>query len=62
MDPPILILDEPTNSLDDNSRRLLCRFLRERKSGAVIVTHDDILNGAANAAYIIKEGKVIKHD
>lgn len=61
IDPPVLILDEPTNSLDDNSRRLLFRLLRERKSGAVIVTHDDILNTAADVTYTIKEGKVIKH-
>jgi len=44
-DPPVLLLDEPTSSLDDRSARLVEGKIRqhviERGTCAIIVTHDD---------------------
>lgn len=62
VDPPVLLLDEPANSLDDAGKKLLCRLLGERKSGAIVITHDEILNTAADVTYVVKEGRVTKYD
>ncbi|MBQ8401008.1 MAG: ABC transporter ATP-binding protein, partial [Clostridia bacterium] len=56
LDPVILLLDEPTNSLDDASRKELCTLLKERKSGALIITHDPILDSAADRIVILTQG------
>ncbi len=39
-DPNLLVLDEPTNFLDLRTQMLLEHFLREFRSGALIVSHD----------------------
>lgn len=39
-DPNLLILDEPTNFLDLRTQMLLEEFLREFRSGCLIVSHD----------------------
>ena len=43
METPVVLLDEPTNSLDDASRPVLCCLLREanlRRATIIIATHD----------------------
>jgi ATPase subunit of ABC transporter with duplicated ATPase domains len=35
-----LILDEPTNDLDREGRELIAAFLRERKGGTLLISHD----------------------
>lgn len=35
-----LILDEPTNDLDREGRELVAQFLRKRKGGALLISHD----------------------
>lgn len=58
LDKPILLLDEPTNSLDAHGKKILYEMLRERKSGAVIITHDADLQGIADDVYSIREGGI----
>ena len=40
MDPEILVLDEPTSTLDGRGRRGLITFLRETDSTRIVITHD----------------------
>lgn len=55
--PDILLLDEPTNSLDERGRQVLCELLQERKGGAVIITHDTILEAVSERTFFMgKEG------
>lgn len=58
-EPQLLILDEPTNSLDRNSRDVLNKLLRSRNGGTVIITHEKELVDLASAAYVVKERQVI---
>lgn len=43
-----LILDEPTNDLDQPSRRAVLRFLRQREEGALLISHDRECLGVCN--------------
>nr|WP_302600459.1 ABC transporter ATP-binding protein [uncultured Acetatifactor sp.] len=49
--PEWMLLDEPGNSLDAESRDILAKLLRERSGGTVIVTHDAAFDGIADAFY-----------
>jgi ATPase subunit of ABC transporter with duplicated ATPase domains len=40
LDDQFLILDEPTNDLDRDARQALMRFLRGRRGGALLISHD----------------------
>jgi ATPase subunit of ABC transporter with duplicated ATPase domains len=40
LDDQFLILDEPTNDLDDDGRKSLTQFLQEREGGALLISHD----------------------
>lgn len=50
LDPPILILDEPTASVDDATKHLITNMLETAMIGktTIIVTHDDKLMAKAN--------------
>jgi ATPase subunit of ABC transporter with duplicated ATPase domains len=39
-DPDLLILDEPTNNLDADARKLLARIVADRQGGVLAVSHD----------------------
>jgi ATPase subunit of ABC transporter with duplicated ATPase domains len=41
--PDLLILDEPTNNLDEDGRRLLAEVLASWRGGALVVSHDRTL-------------------
>ncbi|MFU0800433.1 MAG: ABC transporter ATP-binding protein/permease [Xylanivirga thermophila] len=56
--PTILLLDEPTNSLDLSAKKMLCNKLEQREGGAIIITHDDVLDVVADNIYIIQNGGV----
>lgn len=58
MRPRILLLDEPTNSLDDASKELLGQLLIERSGGAVIITHDSVLDSVGQEFFRIKDGSI----
>lgn len=56
-----IILDEPTNMLDDGSRNILSEHLLARKTkgmGALIITHDAKLMSLADKIYHIEKGAV----
>lgn len=40
LDDQFLILDEPTNDLDRDGREALLQFLRARRGGALLISHD----------------------
>ena len=54
--PTLMLLDEPTNSLDDRSRRTLCQMLQEYSGGVLIVTHDPVLDDAASSVLTLTKG------
>ncbi|KAI5284696.1 hypothetical protein KEM52_002785, partial [Ascosphaera acerosa] len=59
-DPPILVLDEPTSSLDCTTRDTIMRNIREWRKGktTVIVTHDINHIGPDDVVYRIEKGHV----
>ena len=60
--PDLILMDEPTNALDDTGIEQICQLLRrERDRGALILMacHDTaILKKMADEIYTIYEGKV----
>lgn len=60
--PKLILLDEPTNALDEKSVENLMRILKRRKEeGALIViaSHDkEELEALADKIYLVEEGKV----
>jgi len=60
---PIVLLDEPTNSLDDASRPLLYNLLREANAFGttiVIATHDPGIAGALNPRVLrMEKGRIV---
>ena len=60
--PDLILMDEPTNALDDTGIEQICQLLRrERDRGALILMacHDAaILEKMADEIYTIYEGKV----
>lgn len=62
--PDLLVLDEPTNHVDDTARRLLIeRVIRQRPPGRTIVvaTHDPEVIAAATTVYDVTRGRVLPH-
>ena len=63
MDPPILVLDEPTVGLDAQGVRETFAWLRELHAGGrtiVLVTHDmNLVAEHAERAVILSEGKIL---
>jgi len=56
IDPVIMMLDEPTNSLDEKGKILLRDLLKKRKGGSLIITHDEFIDNLANRVYTIGRG------
>ncbi|ADJ63885.1 ABC transporter ATP-binding protein [Herbaspirillum seropedicae] len=60
--PPILILDEPTASLDGDTGRMIIAFLREKilnpRRCILIVTHDPRISEFADRIVHMADGKV----
>ena len=61
--PDLILLDEPTNALDEKGVDEICKIIkREKERGALIViaSHDaDVLEGLADEMYSVYEGKVL---
>jgi ABC-type polar amino acid transport system ATPase subunit len=62
MDPPVLLLDEPTASLDPERRAELARSVRALVSGGRTVlaaTHDaDFVRGCADRVLLLEHGRI----
>jgi len=60
MQPDILVMDEPTASLDPKSRRQLINLLKDFKHTKVIASHDlDLIMDVCERCLVISDGKVM---
>ena len=59
--PKLMILDEPTNSLDIEGKALLKELLKNRKERTLIVTHDTFIDDITGHIYTIKRGGNYEH-
>lgn len=60
--PKILILDEPTNFLDEDHIRWLTRFLQNYEYAFILVSHDTkFLNDVCNIIYHLDNGVMTKY-
>jgi cobalt/nickel transport system ATP-binding protein len=60
MSPDILVMDEPTSSLDPKTRRHLIELLKTFKHTRIIATHDlDLVLDLCSRAIVFKEGRVV---
>lgn len=57
-DPLLMLLDEPTNSLDEKGRQKLAELVRRRCRSTIIVTHDSIFDRIAEETYLCGEGSL----
>ena len=64
MDPPVLLMDEPTASLDPARREELAATLREVAAGGttvVIATHDaEFVRSCAQRVLLMEEGTIVR--
>jgi len=63
-EPRVLLMDEPTNSLDWESQSRICRLIREvhtdRKLTTIIVSHDiDLLADTCDRIVMMEEGRIV---
>ena len=62
--PDLILLDEPTNSLDEKGTEQICHLIRaERQRGALMIlaSHDSkVIENIANEIYVIDSGYVQK--
>ncbi|MGB0901031.1 energy-coupling factor ABC transporter ATP-binding protein [Halocynthiibacter sp.] len=59
MDPEVLILDEPTNALDEENEARLTEILRALPQSIVLVSHDKCFRSKiANRSLRLKEGQL----
>lgn len=60
--PTILILDEPTNYLDDEHIAWLTRFLQEYENAFILVSHDiPFLNNVINLIYHVEQCRLTRY-
>lgn len=60
--PPVLVLDEPTASIDNSSKRIVQHLINNVMSGrmVIMVTHDENLLQYADRVITLQDGKVLK--
>lgn len=56
--PEIILMDEPSNHLDVESRDLLYKFIQETNKTLLIVSHDRILLNLLNLTYELSQGEI----
>lgn len=54
--PDIVLMDEPSNHLDQESRQLLYHFIQQTASGLVVVSHDRKLLNLLEPVYELSKG------
>ena len=60
-DPPILLLDEPTSSMDQNTEKKVVSSLKENseKKTMMIVTHRNPILSMVDRIFILENGKIV---
>jgi putative ABC transport system ATP-binding protein len=65
-DPPLLVADEPTGSLDTARSREVLEFLRERShsngTAVLVATHDPQAAAFADSVYTLRDGSIAAFD
>ena len=61
IDPILMILDEPTNSLDMEGKVCLKELLQQREGRTLIVTHDGFMDDIVEHTYVIRRGANYEH-
>lgn len=63
--PDLILLDEPTNALDESGAEILRSIVRkEKERGALLIvsSHDrDILDDISDEIFFLERGKIIRH-
>ena len=63
--PDLILLDEPTNALDESSVDMLKDIVKkEKERGAVLIvsSHDrDILEDISDEIYDLEQGEIVRH-
>lgn len=60
--PTILVLDEPTNFLDEEHINWLVKYLQEYENAFVLVSHDiDFINNTCNVVYHLENGELNRY-
>jgi cobalt/nickel transport system ATP-binding protein len=63
MSPDILVMDEPSSSLDPSSRRRLIKLLHSFKHTRIIASHDlDMVLEVCERTIVIKDGEILADD
>lgn len=64
--PPLVLADEPTGSLDTSAGRALMQLLRElsRTQGTtyIVVTHDPAVARQTNRVLVMADGRIVRED
>ncbi|MCG8426021.1 MAG: energy-coupling factor ABC transporter ATP-binding protein [Chromatiales bacterium] len=61
MQPEVLLLDEPSNALDDTARERLITILSNLQQSMIIISHDqDFLARLSNRQVTLADGKIIE--
>jgi cobalt/nickel transport system ATP-binding protein len=60
MEPDILVMDEPSSSLDPKSRRDLIRLLRGFQHTKIVASHDlDFILEVCERCFVIRDGRIV---
>ncbi|MPR32022.1 ATP-binding cassette domain-containing protein [Cytophagaceae bacterium SJW1-29] len=59
--PPLVLLDEPSNHLDSESRQLLYRFIQSTPSTLVVVSHDRKLLNSLDTICEMSKGGITRY-
>ncbi len=58
LNPALLFLDEPTNSLDEHSRSVLVGELRKRTGLTLLISHDPVFDAVCDCTYLVEKGGI----
>ena len=59
MKPKLMVLDEPTASLDPGNRRMIIRTMNELKQTKLIASHDlDMIYDTCSRVILLRDGEI----